>query len=175
MSKKSSADICSSDLCYFAAEKLLEELHWDRTEIDVLVFVTQTPDYIVPATSCLLQQRLGLKESCYTLDISLGCSGWVYALSVITSLMRNGSLWKGLLSAGDTILKVASSLIKVLILCLVMRGRLLHWNILPKVAVLNFRLIQTVWCTKLLLYGTADTAIRFLRTVLNFMNGMRVF
>jgi 3-oxoacyl-[acyl-carrier-protein] synthase-3 len=106
--RKASVETTTSDLCYAAAEKLIEELQWNKSEIDVLVFVTQTPDYILPATSPILQSRLGLSKECYTLDISLGCSGWVYALSVIASLMQNGTLRKGLLLAGDTILKMCS-------------------------------------------------------------------
>ena len=105
---KSSKKICSSDLCFAAAEKLIADLNWDKNEIDALIFVSQTPDYKLPATSCLLQERLGFSQSCYTLDISLGCSGWVYGMSVITSLMQSGTIKKGLLLAGDTILKLCS-------------------------------------------------------------------
>lgn len=100
--------VTSADLCVAAAEKLIEELGWDKSGIEALVFVTQTPDYILPATSCVIQQRLGLTKECYTLDISLGCSGWVYALSVIASLLQNGTIKKGLLLAGDTITKICS-------------------------------------------------------------------
>lgn len=96
------ASICTSDLCYEAAEKLIADLGWDKSEIEALVLVTQTPDYILPATSCILQDRLGLSKSCMALDISLGCSGWVYGLSVIAGLMSNGGIKKGLLLAGDT-------------------------------------------------------------------------
>lgn len=106
--RKSGALTCSSDLCKKAAQALLDDLDWNKEEIDALVFVSQTQDYIAPATSCLLQHELGLKEGCLALDISLGCSGWVYALSVIAALMQNGSIRKGLLLAGDTILKLAS-------------------------------------------------------------------
>ena len=102
-------DVCSSDLCLKAAEKLIANLNWKKEDIDCLVFVTQTPDYLLPATSTILQDRLGLSNNCYTLDISLGCSGWVYALSVISSLMSHGTMKKGLLLAGDTILKICSS------------------------------------------------------------------
>lgn len=100
--------VTAADLCLAATERLIDDLNWNRNEIEALVFVTQTPDYILPATSCVLQQRLGLSQDCYTLDISLGCSGWVYALSVITSLMQNGTIKKGLLLAGDTITKLCS-------------------------------------------------------------------
>jgi 3-oxoacyl-[acyl-carrier-protein] synthase-3 len=95
-------DICTSDLCYEAAVKLMKELNWLPEEIDCLIFVTQTPDYILPATACILQNRLQLPQDCYALDISLGCSGWVYGLSSISALMSSGSMKKGLLLAGDT-------------------------------------------------------------------------
>jgi 3-oxoacyl-[acyl-carrier-protein] synthase-3 len=106
--RKALVETTTSDLCYAAAEKLIEQLNWDKSEIDALVFVTQTPDYILPATSPILQSKLGLSKDCYTLDISLGCSGWVYALSVLAALMQNGTIRKGLLLAGDTILKMCS-------------------------------------------------------------------
>lgn len=98
----------TSDLCFHAAEKLILDLNWCKDEIDCLIFVTQTPDYTLPATSCILQDRLNLPQECYTLDISLGCSGWIYGTSLITSLMQNGNFKKGLLLAGDTILKSCS-------------------------------------------------------------------
>lgn len=106
------SEVCSSDLCLKAAEKIIEELKWSKEDIDALVFVTQTPDYRLPATSAILQDRLGLSENCFAIDISLGCSGWVYALSVISSLLSHGSMKKGLLLAGDTILKFCSPLDK---------------------------------------------------------------
>lgn len=106
------SEVCSSDLCLKAAEKIIADLKWDKEEIDALVFVSQTPDYVLPATSAVLQDRLNLSESCFAIDISLGCSGWVYALSVISSLLSHGSMKKGLLLAGDTILKFCSPLDK---------------------------------------------------------------
>lgn len=100
--RNSPKEICSSDLCVAAADELINQLGWDKNSIGVVVFVTQTPDYLEPATSCIIQNRLGLSTECMTLDISLGCSGWVHALSVITALMQNGSIKRGLLLAGDT-------------------------------------------------------------------------
>ncbi len=94
--------ICTSDLCYSAAHRLLEELKWGADEIDCLIFVSQTPDYILPATSCILQERLGLSMDCFAMDISLGCSGWVYGLSTIASQLSGGTMKKGLLLVGDT-------------------------------------------------------------------------
>lgn len=100
--------ICSSDLCFHAAEKLIAEIGWDKSEIDCLVFITQTPDYIVPATSCGLQHRLGLSEECHTFDVTLGCSAWVYGLSIIGSLLSSGWMKKGLLLVGETTSKTKS-------------------------------------------------------------------
>jgi len=94
--------LCTSDLCCSAASRLMSELGWSPESIDCLIFVSQTPDYILPATSCILQDRLGLSQDCYALDISLGCSGWVYGLSVIASLISGGNMKKGLLLVGDT-------------------------------------------------------------------------
>lgn len=91
----------TSDLCFDAAEKLIADLGWDKSEIEGLIFVSQTPDYILPATSCILQDRLGLSKECYAEDISLGCSGWVYGLSTAVSLVSTGSIKKVLLLAGD--------------------------------------------------------------------------
>ncbi len=93
--------LCSSDLCYEAAEKLIADLEWEKNEIEALVFVSQTPDYILPATSCVLQDRLGLPSECMALDVSLGCSGWVYGMSMVSSLISNGGVKKALLLVGD--------------------------------------------------------------------------
>ena len=99
--KRYSNNFTTSDLGQAAAEQLIADLNWDKKEIGALVFVTQTPDYILPATSCILQDKLGLSKDCFSLDISLGCSGWVYGLSVISSLMQTGMIKKGILIAGD--------------------------------------------------------------------------
>lgn len=93
----------TSDLCFFAAESLIKDLGWAKDDIDAIILVTQSPDYILPATSCILQNRLGLNEECFALDISLGCSGWVYGVSVISGLLSTGMMKKGLLLAGDTL------------------------------------------------------------------------
>ena len=93
--------LCTSDLCFAAAEKLIADLHWDKSEIEAIVFVSQTADYILPATACILQDRLGLSKECYAEDVALGCSGWVYGLSNLASLICSGSIRKGLLLAGD--------------------------------------------------------------------------
>ena len=96
------SDVCTSDLCYKAAEDLICNLGWNKDEIELIVFVSQTPDYRMPATSCVLQQRLGLPRTCMTIDVSQGCSGYVYGLSVVGSLVSNGSIKKALLLVGNT-------------------------------------------------------------------------
>ena len=96
-----SPSLCTSDLCYYAAEKLIEDLGWDKNDIDALIFVSQTPDYVLPATACVLQDRLGLSKDCYASDCGLGCSGWVYGLSQTAALMASGEIKKALLCAGD--------------------------------------------------------------------------
>lgn len=99
--KRFSNEFTTSDLCFAAAERLIADLNWNKDDIDGLIFVSQTPDYILPATSCVLHGKLGLKKSCMSLDISLGCSGWVYGMSVALSLLETGSLRKVLVMAGD--------------------------------------------------------------------------
>ncbi len=99
---------CSSDLCYAAAERLFEDNQIDRNEIDLLVFLSQTPDYRMPATSILLQDRLGLPMSTMAFDISLGCSGFISALSIVYAMMQNHGFRKALLLDGETRSKVYS-------------------------------------------------------------------
>jgi len=100
--------VCTSDLCYKAAERLISDLNWNKCEIDCLIFASPAPDYKSPATSCILQHRLSLSKDCYTLDITHGCSGWVYGLSLIASLMSVGGFRKGILLAGDTATKICA-------------------------------------------------------------------
>ena len=99
---------CSSDLCFAAAEKLIKDNQIDKSEIDLLVFLSQTPDYRMPATSILLQDRLGLPMSTMAFDISLGCSGFISALCIVYSMMQSGGFRKALLLDGETRSKVYS-------------------------------------------------------------------
>lgn len=94
-------ELTTADLSYYAAEQLISDLNWDKSEIEAIIFVSQTPDYILPATACILQDRLGLSKECYASDTSLGCSGWVYGLSQVASLLGRGTIKKALLLAGD--------------------------------------------------------------------------
>lgn len=95
--------ICTSDLCVAAAKNLLDDIIWAPETIDCLIFVSQTPDYILPATSCSIHQRLNLSKNCATFDVNLGCSGYVYGLWIASNLMRNSEIKRCLLLVGDTI------------------------------------------------------------------------
>ena len=98
-------DVCTSDLCANAAEKLLLKMAWDPSSIDALIFVTQTPDFRLPATACGLQHRLGLSKRCAAFDVNQGCSGYVYGLFLASSLIESG-LARVLVLAGDTLSKL---------------------------------------------------------------------
>lgn len=106
--------MCCSDLCFAAADKLLTDLRWDRNEIEALIYVSLSRDYPTPATSALLQDRLGLSKECYCIDIPLACSGYVYGLSNIASLMQCGTIRKALLLVGETTTRLQSPLDKSL-------------------------------------------------------------
>ena len=99
---------CSSDLCFAAAEKLITDNIIHKEEIDLLIFISQTPDFRMPATSVLLQDRLGLPNSTIAFDINLGCSAFIYGLSVAYSFMQQNGLRKALILDGETRSKVYS-------------------------------------------------------------------
>ncbi|WMI97605.1 ketoacyl-ACP synthase III [Pseudomonas chlororaphis subsp. aurantiaca] len=92
---------CFSDLAFDAAETLIESLAWQRDEIDALIVVTQSPDYLAPATAIILQDRLGLSHTTLAFDVNLGCSAYPYALHLLGSMIASGSVKKGLVLVGD--------------------------------------------------------------------------
>ena len=102
------AGLTASDLCIRAAEPLLHNLNWSTADIDILIFISQTPDYLIPNTASVIHQKLGMSKKCIALDINLGCSGYVYGLSVIGSLLQNIPGGKGLLLVGDCSTSVIS-------------------------------------------------------------------
>lgn len=104
--------VCTSDLCYESAEKLLDELGWDRNEIGLLVFVSHSQDYKLPATACILQDRLHLPKETMAFDVPLGCSGWVYGLGIASNIISHGFIKKALLLCGNTQSVYASPLDK---------------------------------------------------------------
>jgi len=95
--------ICTSDIAVELTQSFFKNSKWQRDEVDLLVYVSQSRDYVLPNTACLIQNRLGLKKGCMAFDIPLGCSGYVYGLSVVCSLLEAGKglLKKALLIAGD--------------------------------------------------------------------------
>ncbi len=92
----------SADLAVAAAEKLFQEHNVDRESIDFVLLCTQTPDYPLPTTACLLQQRLGLRTNTGALDFNLGCSGFVYGLAIADGLIRSGAAKRVLLITSET-------------------------------------------------------------------------
>jgi len=100
--RKAPAHVCASDLCHAAAESLLTGLGRSRNEIDAIVFATMTPDYRIPSTACVMQDRLGCSNTVAAFDINMGCSGFVVGLYNACALIRGGGLKRVLLLAGDT-------------------------------------------------------------------------
>ena len=96
----------SADLAYTAAIKLFEAGACSPEEIDFILFCSQTQDFIMPTTACLLQARLGIPTTCGALDINLGCSAFVYGLSVAKGLIESDSASKVLLLNGETYSKI---------------------------------------------------------------------
>lgn len=99
--RRVSDTLTTGDLCYWAAERLIADLGWDKKEIDAIIFASLSPDYMQPATAGILQDRLGFTKECFAEDILLGCSGWVYGLCNAVSLVSSGNMKKVLLLAGD--------------------------------------------------------------------------
>lgn len=100
--RRSTMTLTASDLCCKAAENLLNELGWKHNEVDAIVFVSEGRDYAIPSTSSLLQAKLNLSKETYCVDLTLGCSGWVYGLNYASSLLTKGQMKKVLLLAGGS-------------------------------------------------------------------------
>ena len=101
-------DVCTSDLCFDAAERLIDGLGWEKESIDVLIFGSVTGDYKTPPTSGILQDRLGLPMTTFVLDIPMGCCGSIYAINVAGNLLSAGTVKRALLLVGDTALRMGS-------------------------------------------------------------------
>jgi 3-oxoacyl-[acyl-carrier-protein] synthase-3 len=95
-------DQCASDLGVAAAERLFAQHNIARDSIDFLLFCTQTPDYVLPTTACIMQERLGLPTSVGALDFNLGCSGFVYGLAMADGLIARGAARRVLLITAET-------------------------------------------------------------------------
>ena len=100
----SSSGQTALDMSVIAAESLFKS-QVDTADIDFLIFVTQSPDYILPTSACILQDKLKLKKTCIAFDVNLGCSGFVYGLAVGSSMIESGLAKGGLLICSDTYTK----------------------------------------------------------------------
>jgi 3-oxoacyl-[acyl-carrier-protein] synthase-3 len=101
-------DETSADLGFRAADALLTSLSFDRSQVDAILFCTQTPDYLLPPSACLLQTRLDLPTSCAAFDFNLGCSGFVYGLWLAKSLVESQSARNVLIVVGETYSKLCN-------------------------------------------------------------------
>ncbi len=97
------ASVTAADLCVRAAEELMEKLGWKGEEIGALLFVTQTPDHLIPGSATQIQERLGIPNSALALDVNQGCAGYIYGLGTLGALQSAGKFPKTLLLVGDTI------------------------------------------------------------------------
>lgn len=104
--RRAADDVTTRDLCRLAAQRLLAGLEWEPTSVDALIFVSQTPDFRLPATACALQAELGIGSSCIAFDVNLGCSAYPYALWLGMMMLQTGSARRVLLAIGDTISKI---------------------------------------------------------------------
>lgn len=92
----------ASDLCAAAALRVMAHLGWDKESVGALILVTQSPDYPIPATAIILQDKLGLAQHCLAFDVNLGCSAYPYGLAIVSSLMQSLGIARALLLVGDT-------------------------------------------------------------------------
>lgn len=107
------ADVCASDLCEKAANQLIDSIGMERSEIDALIFVSQTSDYHQPSTAPLLQHKLGLNRTTLCFDVNLACSGYVYGLSMAYAYAAQEGIRNVLLLVGETMSKTVSQHDKV--------------------------------------------------------------
>lgn len=99
------AGTTTADLCIRAGQRLLNGLDWDPATVDGIIFVTQTPNYILPATACSMQTALGLRAG-IAFDVNLGCSGYPYALWLAMTMVQSGTVARLLVAVGDTVSRI---------------------------------------------------------------------
>ena len=103
-----SEDVCASDLCLDAAERLIAGLGWEKGSIDVLLFASVTGDYKTPPTSAILQDRLGLPTSTFVLDVPMGCCGCMYCINVAGNMLSAGTAKRAIVLVGDTAMRMGN-------------------------------------------------------------------
>ena len=101
-------NICASDLCYDAAERLIAGLGWDKESIDILLFASVTGDYKTPPTSAILQDRLGLPSCTFVLDVPMGCCGCMYCINVAGNMLSAGTAKRAIILVGDTAMRMGN-------------------------------------------------------------------
>ncbi|GHT55202.1 3-oxoacyl-ACP synthase [Bacteroidia bacterium] len=111
--REAEPEVCASDLCLKAAEKLITDTNIDKNSIDILLFLSQLPDYKIPATAPILQERLSLPKTTAALDLSLGCSGYIYGLATAMSFANQAGVNRVLLLVGETFTKFVNKHDKV--------------------------------------------------------------
>lgn len=92
----------ASDLSVKAVEGLLAQMGWEAADVDCFAYVCTSRDYIAPQTACILQHRLGLRNDCCVFDLPFGCAGWVYGMSIVSSMMSHGTFRRAILVAAET-------------------------------------------------------------------------
>ena len=94
--------VTASDLSVKAVEGLLQQMGWEPQDVDCFAYVCTSRDYIAPQTACIMQDRLKLRSDCCVFDLPFGCSGWVYGMSIVASLMSHGTFKRAILVAAET-------------------------------------------------------------------------
>ena len=101
-------NVCSSDLGFESSQRLFAENDVKPSEIDFILLCTQSSDYFLPTTACLLQDRLGIPQTAGALDFNLGCSGFIYGLALAKGLIETGQAQNVLLITAETYSKFIS-------------------------------------------------------------------
>ena len=101
-------DVCASDLCVDAGERLLSGLGWDKESVDVLLFASVTGDYKTPPTSAIIQDRMGLPSTTFVLDVPMGCCGCMYSINIAGNMLSAGTAKRALVLVGDTAMRMGN-------------------------------------------------------------------
>lgn len=101
-------DVCASDLCYQAACQIFEETDIKREDIDALFFISQSPDYKIPGTSGILQNKLGLSKETIVYDVNMSCSGFIHGLLMAYNFLQQPSIRNVMIMVGETLTKMIS-------------------------------------------------------------------
>ena len=101
-------DVCASDLCLDAGERLLSGLGWEKESVDILLFASVTGDYKTPPTSAILQDRMGLPSTTFVLDVPMGCCGCMYCINVAGNMLSAGTAKRALILVGDTAMRMGN-------------------------------------------------------------------